>query len=104
MENKPLTEEKAIPKPELGCGSAYDCFYRLDVISAKRLLKSTNDEIFEKLSQILRMKLHNKQAKEVADLFRRLRDNPDACFQIPDNSENCKDTNKVSNPDGDDKK
>jgi hypothetical protein len=47
MENNPLTEEKAIPRPELGCGSAYDCFYRLDVISAKRLLKQEHFIYFD---------------------------------------------------------
>jgi hypothetical protein len=77
MENNPLTEEKAIPRPELGCGSAYDCFYRLDVISAKRLLK---DRILGRIAEcegISAYDVYNIAMREVLVHI-------DACFQIPD--------------------
>jgi hypothetical protein len=89
MENNPLTEEKAIPRPELGCGSAYDCFYRLDVISAKRLLRQ----------MIVDFRQDKGRVPSMATFWKMI----DTCFQISDNSENCKNTNKVSNTDGDEK-
>ena len=91
--NQPLTKQKIIPRPDLGCGCAYDCFYVVDVLAAKRLLKEKNctQVYINGMDALVCETYYNELAKNPGNTALRLEigkcrecSKIDACFPIED--------------------